>query len=122
NNSPLATSYRYDQLNRIKSVYTFDGIDNDSNKWSAGAFNTAWHESFNYDANGNITELNRRNKTALMDNFTYHYKSGTNQLAYVDDAVSAGTASGDVDDQAAGNYRYDPIGNLTHDEAEEIDS
>jgi RHS repeat-associated protein len=36
--------------------------------------------------------------------------------------VSNGVYTTDIDDQDIGNYRYDKIGNLTHDDKEEIDS
>ncbi len=120
--SPLATSYRYDQLNRIKQVQTYNGIDLDSNKWDPGSFQTAWNEKFDFDANGNITGLLRYGASTVMDKLTYNYKSGNNQLVSVDDTVNATRYLSDVDNQMAGNYRYDHIGNLTHDSLEQIDS
>jgi RHS repeat-associated protein len=122
-NSPLATIYKYDQLNRIKSVHTYNGINLTTNSWNSGSQQTAWRETFQYDANGNITKLTRNNKTVTIDNLTYNYKdSNSNQLKYVDDVISSGTVTTDIDDQTAGNYRYDQIGNLTYDRAEKIDS
>ena len=57
-----------------------------------------------------------------MDNLTYHYTSGKNQLLYVDDAVTNSSLyDNDIDDQAPNNYSYDEIGNLVKDVAEEID-
>jgi hypothetical protein len=56
-----------------------------------------------------------------MDNLTYNYTSGKNQLLYVDDAVPQGRYDNDIDDQAPNNYSYDEIGNLVADVAEEID-
>ena len=120
--SPLATVYRYDQLNRIKSVYTYNGINISTNSWNSGNKQAAWKETFKYDANGNITKLVRYNKTTKIDSLSYNYKSRTNQLTYVDDAVSSTTTTGDIDDESSGNYRYDKIGNLTYDRAEQIDS
>lgn len=69
-----------------------------------------------YDANGNILTL-RRNKhyengTNVMDNLTYRYKAGTNQLTHVDDAVTVNTNANDIKDQASGNYVYNSIGQL----------
>jgi len=46
-----------------------------------------------------------------MDDLTYHYLTGTNQLTYVDDAIGDGVNGNDIDDQASGNYEYDAIGN-----------
>lgn len=65
---------------------------------------------------------------AQMDNFAYSYYPGTNKLRQVTDTRPA-TAFGssgitaaykDVDNQAADNYVYDAIGNLTKDNAEAI--
>ena len=58
----------------------------------------------------------------LMDSLVYHYQSGNNQLLYVDDNVNSSNYNMDIDDQSAGNYRYDLIGNLVEDNAEEIDT
>jgi RHS repeat-associated protein len=55
-----------------------------------------------------------------MDGFTYNYTSLTNKLSYVSDAqTNAGAYSDDIDNgQAAGNYGYDAIGQLTSDASE----
>lgn len=66
-------------------------------------------KNFAYDPNGNITSLLRNGGTSLsspppsstdMDDMTYHYISGTNQLDYVDDAVTSGNYDDDIDSQA----------------------
>ena len=83
------------------------------------------YESFSYDANGNITKLKRKGNNSshyMMDNFAYNYLSGTNKLTSVDDQVSSGNYTIDIDDQSANNCKYDHIGNLTVDVAEGIDS
>lgn len=121
-NSPFATSYRYDQLNRIKSVYSYNGIDINDNEWNSGSLQTAFHEKFSYDANGNIKNLLRYSATSVMDKLSYNYKSRTNQLTSVDDTVSSWRFNSDIDDETAGNYRYDRNGNLTYDRVEQIDS
>ncbi len=54
-----------------------------------------------------------------MDQLTYHYNAGSNQLNYVGDAV-ASTYTDDIDNQISNNYGYDAIGNLTSDQAEQI--
>jgi RHS repeat-associated protein len=114
--SPVATAYRYDQLNRLKSVQSYNGIN------ISGSLQTAWKENFKYDANGNITKLTRYSAIGIMDNLSYNYKAGTNQLTHVDETVSNADYKDDIDDQSTGNYTYDALGNLTHDVAEEIDS
>jgi len=47
-----------------------------------------------------------------MDNLTYRYKLGKNQLEYVDDAVTSATNANDIKDQASNNYSYNKIGQL----------
>ena len=74
-----------------------------------------------YDANGNIQTLNRNgytgNGTNAMDNFTYNYKAGTNQLATITDANDNPDANryNDLKSQgnsASTNYIYNSIGQL----------
>jgi RHS repeat-associated protein len=55
-----------------------------------------------------------------MDELAYSYHMGTNRLNHVDDAKSSSNYAVDVDDQSDDNYEYDEIGNLKHDEQEEI--
>ncbi len=141
--TPLGTynyQYQYDQLNRIKRMNSRSwSVDNVAILPTAGLFET----TYNYDRNGNLTGLRRwadngTTKTA-MDEFTYDYITGTNKLAAVHDAVSAGNFTEDLDDQPgqyaalgfAGyslanetthNYRYDAIGQLVQDKTEEIEN
>jgi RHS repeat-associated protein len=127
----MAMSYKYDQLNRISSANAWDNLNNTTNVWQpAGTALATYAENFEYDPNGNILTLNRKGGTGLttpppasnnMDDFTYHYYAGTNRLEYVDDntAYSSNYAD-DIDDQSAGNYTYDAIGNLISDAAEDI--
>ncbi|MBK9327723.1 MAG: hypothetical protein IPM95_00120 [Sphingobacteriales bacterium] len=100
--------------------------------------------SYTYDKNGNILKLNRSSYTAaapttaaLMDSLTYIYpvnattgKLTNNKLYHVNDLQTSKTAfTEDIDDQgvlgaqlAGANYDYDAIGQLTKDNAENIDS
>ena len=55
-----------------------------------------------------------------MDDFSYHYTSGTNRLSHIDDAVSA-SLTDDLDDQAAGNYEYNSIGQLVKNQQDNIE-
>jgi len=143
---PQATSYQYDQLNRLKEMTMYNGMDIINNVWNAtaAASNDAYHENYTYDANGNILTLNRKDHNgAGMDNFTYHYqktggvftgsqqvKKNTNRLLSVHDAVTNSTTASDVKSgQATGsndpddyNYSYDQMGNLIKDVQEEIES
>lgn len=134
--------YRYDQLNRIKSmnVYKSVGIDNiwKENNLLNATNNFDYHTQYEYDRNGNIQKLMRHayQKTGVnrdMDLFDYKYTTGDNRLRVVDDQIPITTNWGsDVEDQmgaipfdasnvATHNYEYDNSGNLTKDKAEEID-
>jgi hypothetical protein len=136
---PLATTYYYDQLNRLAEVRAFDNFSPwTTNYWdlTGQTGKTKYAEEFSYDANGNILSAKRNGNNAgvtmAMDNMTYQYNvSGgrlqDNKLYHVNDAVSSSNYSDlDIDDQgvfgalATANYRYDEIGNLVHDEKESI--
>jgi photosystem II stability/assembly factor-like uncharacterized protein len=126
----LLSGYKYDQLNRLKEVdkYSSTTLMTDNN-WDAATLTTNYAERFSYDANGNITYLQRKDGSGdLMDDFTYNYHTisnkkleNTNKLLWVDDEAIASVNDEDLDDQAAGNYTYDPIGNLIKDNKEGID-
>lgn len=103
-------SYEYDALNRIT----------DANSW-----NTNYNLSnVGYDKNGNISQLTRSglitsNNYGTIDNLTYTYKTGTNQLENVIDSSNqlegfnqtyTGTTA----------YIYDENGNMTKDENKNI--
>jgi len=61
-----------------------------------------------------------------MDDMTYHYETNAageitrNRLLHVDDPIPATNYDDDIDDQSPNNYTYDAIGNLTKDNAEDI--
>jgi RHS repeat-associated protein len=136
----IVNHYKYDQLNRIKSSNSYTGTSTTS--YAALALSTNYQNTFTYDANGNIqTQLRNGSASAggtSMDNLTYYYwnashtgtytmngdgtvpTNATNQLAYVDDAGTAGNYTDDLEDQSAGNYTYDEIGQLKSDVAEGI--
>lgn len=111
--SPLLTfqtDYTYDQLNRIKSM---DGYYHETGSLNQ---NSGYSSTYDFDDNGNLTSLQRSVSSTLMDDFTYHYNAGNNQLNYVEDAVSSSAPTGDIENtQAADNYRYDAIGQLRKD-------
>jgi RHS repeat-associated protein len=129
--NPTGYTYKYDQLNRITAMQQHVLGGPGSNSWSNSTGNTPqlYAEAYSYDANGNIVTLNRNgNKPAslAMDQLGYHYIPGTNQLDHVTDQVVPGAYTDaevqDVETQAAGNYTYDEIGNMTSDLAEGITS
>ena len=100
--------YRYDQLNRIKSM----------NSTPMGG-STTYNSTYSYDKNGNLTYLTRKVNDNFIDDFTYKYlNQNSNQLGYIDDTVASGVDDKDIDDQKYGNYTYDEIGQLTRDNAE----
>ena len=117
-------AYHYDQLNRIKGMDAYTGLDVGGNKWLAStAMINDYQLRTKFDANGNIMKLIRNGTTANgnpleMDKFAYHYKAGTNQLEYVDDGVATLNYAMDIDAQTPGNYKYDNIGNLIKDASE----
>jgi RHS repeat-associated protein len=125
-NPTLGRAFKYDQLNRIKEALSFTAPDIEDNEWGASqASDSSWYESFDYDANGNITKLKRKGNNSshfMMDNLGYNYQSGTNKLIYVNDDVTSGDYENDFDDQGSENFKYDNIGNLTGDVFEGIDT
>jgi YD repeat-containing protein len=63
-----------------------------------------------------IKTLQRTNETgAMQDNLAYNYNTdkNNNQLTSVTDAVASTVSLNDIENQAAGNYVYDAIGQLT---------
>ena len=83
-----------------------------------------YESEYSFDANGNLETLKRwadnSGTKTLIDNFTYNYTTGTNQLTHVDDALGASVLGDDLADQAADNYTYTEIGELLTDDQEEI--
>jgi len=123
--------YRYDQLNRLKVAQTYT-LSTGTNTWASNT--EKYKESFAYDANGNITSLQRNGTSPLlMDNLTYTYTvvdghKVNNRLLNVTDGVAKAAYANDIDDQpgfiendkSTWNYQYDAIGNLISDKQEEI--
>ena len=126
---PQLTVYNYDQLNRIKQMQTYK--DMTGNAWNTSQnYPDAYKETYTYDANGNITQLTRKdNLGTAFDNLIYNY-NGTTILSNTD--VTSWTiannkltgvnqnASSVTDQFATTSYTYDLIGNLTADNAEHI--
>ncbi|MBB79035.1 MAG: hypothetical protein CL844_08560, partial [Crocinitomicaceae bacterium] len=117
----FATIYQYDQLNRLKSMSSFQGLDSNINRWNNN--NTGVYKAYNslyeYDPAGNIAHLSRRNFDGkLMDDLFYDYYLNTNQLSYVTD--KAGKFGNDIGNQSSLNYSYDENGNLIADNSKNI--
>lgn len=119
--------YRYDQLNRIKGMNSFNGFANATNTLTAAAV-LDYRERVTYDPSGNIRTYIRNGNAARfsMDSMTYTYKANKNQLdRVVDSATDASILQypnyNDIKQgQIAGNYQYDAIGNLISDASEGI--
>lgn len=135
---PLGNAYLYDQLNRLMVNTTFNNLDLATNDWGSGG-TTKWLNSFNYDANGNITYQDRSDSTSvLFDEMEYKYhkangKTVRNRLYHVDDNAGIGLKADDIDDQGTfvtssvninkyNNYSYDKVGRLVQDSTEHIDT
>lgn len=123
----LHQTYQYDQLHRIDGMTIVEGLNNNGGtmEWGPTTLNS-YQTSYEYDANGNITNLLRNGvaSTALaMDDFTYEYVAGTNRLEYVVDGVNSPPSvyTNDIENQGLNNYDYDAVGNLIQDVSEEID-
>jgi RHS repeat-associated protein len=139
---PLASAYKYDQLNRLKKSVSFNNISIPSNLWQASGqtVSNMYANTFSYDANGNILTQDRYDDAGVkFENMDYRYKKDANgdfmhnRLYHVNDSASSGLQSDDIDDQGAfnsniasmnsvNNYRYDEIGNLIADSTEQIDT
>jgi RHS repeat-associated protein len=126
--SPVGYTYKYDQLNRIVAMQQQVLATNTTAWGNTTGITQAYAESYTYDANGNILTLNRNGNKPTgwrMDELTYHYIPNSNKLGHVTDAIGANAYTDaevkDVETQAAGNYQYDEIGNMTKDVAEGID-
>jgi RHS repeat-associated protein len=142
---PQASSYKYDQLNRIIEARSFQDLTSSANTWKKeGLINTweksAYYNSFSYDANGNILGQYRTDATGNgIDSLIYNYAHDSNhelfqnRLYSVNDKVAANKFSDDIDDQGifdtiiervnvGNNYSYDEIGQLKKDSAEQIQS
>lgn len=95
----------YDALNRLKSA--------DFSSWSGSAWTSTLAYDLagvNYDADGNITALQRYRETAtLIDNLTYTYPGTSNRLTSTTDAVAPTAETWDAE---TGSFTYDANGNL----------
>jgi len=139
----FGSAYKYDQLNRLSSSRVFTNINTTTNQWQSGSGTnpTAYATDYTYDAMGNILTQKRNGggtSPTALDELTYNYHTTTdglvsNRLYQVNDVVSAGNYSDDIDDQGtfnnthstietANNYGYDELGNLVRDAQEEIAS
>jgi RHS repeat-associated protein len=107
---PRAYGFTYDPLNRLTAARYGQGNVYNSN---AGHFNT----TYDYDANGNITNLTRKQENTLIDILTYTYDG--NRLHNVNDQ---GTSDGYVPIPGPWwQYWYYPNGNMRYDPSKKIE-
>ncbi len=111
----MAYNFDYDGMGRLTSAISLQAGAIDSGTiWQPGNFD---ERDLQYDLNGNIKGLMRRNEAGVMDDLTYNYGTGTtisNQLLKVTDKgdlfkgfkIGSGTTNG---------YTYDASGNLRTD-------
>jgi RHS repeat-associated protein len=135
----IGNHYRYDQLNRIKEMVSYQsGIDANYSYSNASGNSDDYYTEYSYDRNGNLITLERHAHELQMDNLHYWYldESGTpfnpttsiptdatNRLAYVtDNGTGTGSYTTDLETQSSGNYDYDEIGQLIQDNSEEIET
>lgn len=104
--------YSYDRNNWLTGA-TFGNTNSSTAAITAVAAYT--EAGLSYDANGNIKTLQRTNNAGTtVDNLTYNYtNTGKNQLNSVTEAAAVTADVADIETQAAGNYVYDAIGQLT---------
>jgi RHS repeat-associated protein len=140
--------YKYDQLNRIRSMDVFNGFNNTNNTFTGiPSAIQDYKERVSYDANGNILSYQRNGAAAHggvnMDKLTYQYervasgKLHSNKLRYVFDEINSAGIQEDIESQttlatandvnadlnssqSGDNYAYDAIGNLIKDTREGI--
>ncbi len=123
---PLLYAYNYDILNRLKGMQALRNLNTTTNTWTPTAISD-FGETITYDEDGNILTYNRNGNTLAgkplaMDKLNYIYKAGKNQLDYVKDSVASSNYDSDIDNQVAGNFAYDSLGNITKDNAAGISS
>ena len=111
--------FTYDNVNRITGAAF---VQNSSGTTWNNTLIDFTVSNLAYDANGNISSMTQKGfkvtGSATIDQLTYLYKSNSNQLLRVTDAVSdPNTKLGDFKDGAnpADDYTYDGNGNLNLD-------
>ncbi len=104
---PLWKSFRYDKLNRIKSMQTAM-LDQGFYQWYP--LTDAYRTDYIYDFNGNLLSLHRNDlNMSTLHYFSYGYSPYNNRLVNVVFADGSNVP-----------YAYDPIGNLEYDFREQM--
>ncbi|HTI09155.1 MAG TPA: RHS repeat-associated core domain-containing protein, partial [Puia sp.] len=122
-NNTLLYNYQYYQLNRLVQM---DAWNRTGTGWNNITKVADFRENVKYDPNGNILGYRRNGNNTFagqpleMDSLNYIYTPGTNRLDHIADSVPSGNYSTDIDNQTAGNFKYDSIGELIADNASNI--
>ncbi len=102
--TPHCYSFTYNGMDRLsKSVYG-EGYEMNQHP-------DAFTETYDYDANGNITGLIRKKDGTIIDKLKYAYYSGTNKINNITD-LSKKADGYPVTEES---YTYDKCGNPTYD-------
>lgn len=111
--------YNYNRNNWLTAA-TFGNVNSNSAVISPTA--GLAEGGLTYDANGNIKTLQRTNESGtIVDNLSYNYtNTGTNQLNSVTESAAVTTDINDIENQAPGNYVYDPVGQLIQNVSENL--
>ncbi len=108
----VAYNYSYDPMGRLRDARY---LKNRSGHWAN--WNRAFNESgYEYDLNGNITRLARRDHAGmLMDSLSYTYGNAGNQLLKISDAGDKTRGFVEPASTSGNDYSYDANGNVTRD-------
>jgi RHS repeat-associated protein len=82
--------YSYDNLNRFTNAQ-WGTLNGTNGNYSAALSSTTYNENITgYDLNGNITGLNRKDKSGnALGSYTYNYTLNTNKLSSVGDGANS---------------------------------
>lgn len=118
--NPKGYLYNYNRNNWLTGA-VFGNINSSTGAITPSAVLT--EGNLTYDSNGNIKTLQRTNEAGtVVDNLTYKYtNTGNNQLNNItENAAVTSSDPNDIENQVAGNYIYDAIGQLKQNVSENL--
>ncbi|TDW99184.1 DUF6443 domain-containing protein [Dinghuibacter silviterrae] len=129
NSTPSAYGYLYDNINRLVGA-PYQESNDGGNTYAANPKVDFSVPQISYDANGNILTMNQNGlmvtSSGAIDQLSYAYNLGSNQLQSVTDAAPVDSTYhlGDFQDgnTIGADYSYDSNGNLRFDKNKKIDS